>query len=130
MRRKRSILLVGLATLTAALSVLLVLERQEWTNIRVRYGEMTTALTAKDTNAIVGLIAPAYRGEFDEPRRMRIESFAKPLGPRSRIVSVGNKATVWPDPNWYFCGVWPIGDTVEMSKVGGRWFFTGKVHLD
>ncbi len=91
---------------------------------------MMSALASKDTNAVRALIVPQYRREFDDLRLMRMESFAKPLGPGSKIVIVGNAATVWPSPNWYLCAVWPIGDTVDMTKVGGRWFFTGEVHLD
>jgi hypothetical protein len=61
---------------------------------------------------------------------MRMSSFAEPLGPRSKIFILGKEATVWPSPNWYLCGIWPIGNTVEMTKVAGSWFLTGKVHLD
>jgi hypothetical protein len=61
---------------------------------------------------------------------MRLDEFARPLGARSKVLILGGDATVWPKPNWYLCGVLPIGDTVEMTKVEGHWFFTGKVHLD
>jgi hypothetical protein len=61
---------------------------------------------------------------------MRLDGFARPLGTRSKFLILGGDATVWPKPNWYLCGFVPIGDTVEMTKVGGHWFFTGKVHLD
>src|SRR5262249_40664896 len=100
------------------------------TIIRVRYGALTAALSLGDTNAVLALIAPQCRKEFDDLSLMRMENFAKPLGQRSKMVILGNEATVWPSPHWHLCGVWPIGDTVEMTKVDGKWFFTGKVHLD
>jgi hypothetical protein len=91
---------------------------------------MTAAISSGDTNVVLALVAPQFRKGFDDSGLMRMESFAKPLGPSSKIVIVGNAATVWPSPNWYLGGVWPIGDTVDMTKVGGTWFFTGRVHLD
>jgi hypothetical protein len=59
-----------------------------------------------------------------------MDSFAEALGPHSKIIIRGQGATVFPSPNWYLCGVWPIGNTVEIVKVGGNWVFTGTVHLD
>ncbi len=98
--------------------------------IRVRYAALTTALSWGDTNTVLALIAPQYRKEFDGLRLMRLERFAKPLGPNARILVIGSDATVWPSVNRHLCGVLPVGDTVEMTKVAGKWFFTGKVHLD
>src|SRR6516162_4976186 len=109
MRRPRFILLVFLAAFATGIAILLFLGRQDGAKIRVRYGEMTVALSSKDTNAILTLIAPQYRQEFDDLRLIRMESFAKPLGQGSKIVIVGNAATVWPGPNRYLCGVWPVG---------------------
>ena len=130
MNRLRSILLAGLAALAVGLIILFSLAGQQGAQVRARYAEMTTAISSRDTNAVLALVAPEYRKDFGDSRLMRMESFAKPLGPGSKVVIVGKAATVWPSPNWYLCGVWPIGDTVEMSKVSGSWFFTGKVHLD
>ena len=130
MNRLRSTLLAGLVALTVGLIVLFSLAGQQAAKARARYAEMTAAMSSSDTNAVLALVAPQYRKEFDDLRLTRMESFAKPLGPGSKIVIVGRTATVWPSPNWYLCGVWPVGDTVEMTKVGRSWFLTGKVHLD
>ncbi len=130
MNRLRLILLASLGAFAVGLIILFSLACQQGATVRARYAEMTAAFLSSDTNAVLALVAPQYRNEFDNLRLMRMESFAKPLGPGSKIVIVGKEATVWPRPNWYLCGVWPIGDTVEMTKVSGSWFFTGKVHLD
>ena len=90
--------------------------------IRERYQQMTAALSAGDTNAVLALVAPSYRGGFGELRLSRLDGFAKPLGSDSSILVLGSEATVWP--------VRVGGDTVEMVKTGGVWYFTGIVHLD
>ena len=130
MRRFRSILVAVVVVLAAGLLVAYWAHRQERPTIRARYQQLMTTLASGDTNAVLALIAPQHRKEFDGGRSMRMDSFAVPLGPRSKILILGKEATVWPSPNWYLCGVWPIGNTVEMTKVGGSWFFTGRVHLD
>ena len=130
MNHLRSILLASLATLTVGLIILCSLAGQQGAKVRARYAEMTAAMSSSDTNAVLALVAPQYRSEFDGLRLMRMKSFAKPLRPGSKVVIVGHEATVWPSPNWYLCGVWPVGDTVEMTKVGRSWFFTGKVQHD
>jgi len=79
---------------------------------------------------VLALTAPAYRGNFDGARFMRLDGFAQLWGARSKVLILAGEATVWPKPNWHLCGFVPIGDTVEMTKVSGHWFFTGKVHLD
>lgn len=88
------------------------------------YAELRGALSAADTNAVRALIAPAYRSTFDAGDFMRLDAFARPSQARSKVLILGGDATVWPKPNWYLCGVLPIGDTVEMTKVAGYWFFT------
>ena len=130
MNRLRSILLACLAVLVGGLIILFSLADQQSARVRARYRELTAAISSGDTNGVLALVAPQLRKGFDDSHLMRMEHFAKPLGPTSKIVIVGNAATVWPNPNWYLGGVWPVGNTVEMTKVGGTWFFTGKVHLD
>jgi len=130
MRRSRAIILVVLAI---SFAVLVFAHRSNHRNraeICSRYAELRAALSAADTNAVLALIAPVDRGSFDGGSFMRLDAFARPLGVRSKILMLGGDATVWPKPNWYLCGVLPIGDTVKMTKVAGHWFFTGKVHLD
>jgi hypothetical protein len=85
---------------------------------------------AADTNAVLALIAPTHRSNFDGGRFIRLDGFAQPLAASTKIFMLGGDATVWRKPNWYLCRVLPIGETVEMTKVGGHWFFTGTVHLD
>jgi len=130
MRRTHAIILVVLAISVAVIVFVHRSNRRDRTEICTRYGELRTALSAADTNAVLALIAPEDRSSFDGGNFMRLDGFARPLGARSKVLILGGDATVWPKPNWYLCGVLPIGDTVEMTKVGGLWFFTGKVHLD
>ena len=131
MRRSRHVKLTALVLVVlviAALGLFWSSSRQR-AQIRVRYQQMTVALSAGDTNAVLALVAPACRSGFDDLRLSRLEGFAKPLGPQSSILVVGHEATVWPVCTSHYL-VWPGGHTVEMVKVNGEWFFTGKVHLD
>jgi len=129
--RHRRLKLAGILTvLVVGLTIAYRSSCQNRTEIRARYQKLTTALSSGDTNAVLALIAPESRKEFDDGRFMRMIGFAKPIGPRSKIFILGKGATVWPSPNWYLCGLWPIGDAVGMTKVAGSWFFTGVVHID
>ena len=89
---------------------------------------MRAALSAGGTNAILALVAPQYQQTIPAGAIMRLDSFARPLSTSSSIVSreAGNRLPVW-SPHY---GVLPGGDTVEIIKVSGQWYFTGKVHLD
>src|SRR5215831_10503321 len=116
MTRTRAIILVVLAILTLAAVFGYGSHLRNRTEIYIRYAELRTALSAADTNAVLALIAPTYRSSFDGASFMRLDGFARPLGARSKIVILGGDATVWPKPNWYLCGVFPIGDTVEVTK--------------
>jgi hypothetical protein len=90
---------------------------------------MRTALSAGDTNAVLGLIAPQLRTSFDDSQFSRLHSFAQPLGSQSSIFIFGDGATVWPVRTSHFV-VLPGVDTVQMIKVDGDWFFTGEIHVD
>lgn len=130
MRRPRLTLAAILTVFVVGLTIPYRSSSHNRAEIRARYQELTMALSSGATNAVLALIAPESRSEFDDGRLMRMGSFAESLGPRSKIFILGKRATVWPSPNWYLCGLWPVGNTVEMTKVNGSWFFTGKVHLD
>ena len=130
MRFHRSNLAAIMTVIVVGLMIACRSSSQNRNEIRARYNQLTTALSSRDTNGVLALIAPEFRKEFDDGRFIRMDSFAEPLGPRSQIFILGNGATVWPKPDWHLCGLLPIGNTVEMTKVDGSWFFTGKVHLD
>src|SRR5256885_371794 len=126
MKRSRHILLFGLtlALTSAAIACAIFFDvsGRARAQIRGRYQQMSIALSTGDTNAVLALVAPSYRSSFDELRLSRLEGIAKPLGPNSSIVVSGHEATVWP--------LRVGGDSVEMVKNGGAWYFTGIVHLD
>ena len=130
MRPARAIILIALATLALTVAFAYRSNCRNRVEIYTRYTELRAALSAADTNAVLALIAPDHRSSFDGGKFMRLDGFARPLGARSKVLILGADATVWPKPNWYLCGVVPIGDTVEVMKVDGHWFFTGNVHLD
>jgi hypothetical protein len=130
MRHPRSRLAAILTVIVVGFMIAYRTNRQNRTEICARYQQLTTALSTRDTNAVLALVAPEFRREFDDGRFMRMGRFAEALGPHSKIFILGKGATVWPSPNWYLCGLLPIGNTVEMTKVADSWFFTGKVHLD
>ena len=129
MRRSRAIILGVWGILVTVLSFAYSSNRRNRSEICTRYAELRAALSTADTNAVLALIAPTYRTNFDGGSLMRLDAFARPLEARSKILVLivtlrcGQSRTG-------ACGILPIGDTVEMTKVGGHWFFTGKVHLD
>jgi len=106
-----------------------VTTRREEAQIRARYQQMRMALSSSDTNTALTLVAPQHRSGFDGHRFTMLNSFAKPLGPRSSIVVLRGEAVVWPERTSHYL-VLPGGNTIEMLKVGKEWFFTGKVHID
>ena len=126
MKRSRHFLLFGLAlalvSVAIACAIFFDMSGRARARIRERYQQMTKALSAGDTNAVLTLVAPSYRSSFDELRLSRLGGFAKPLGPDSSILVMGSEATVWP--------LRVGGDTVEMVETAGVWYFTGIVHLD
>jgi hypothetical protein len=133
MRRSRQITLSALGLLIVLAIILCALffdaVGRQRARIRVRYQQMMAALSARDTNAVLALVAPQVRSSFDESELSRFEGFAKPLGPQSSILVLGGEAIVWPVRTSHYV-VLPGGHTVEMIKIGDDWFFTGKVHVD
>lgn len=103
--------------------------RQEQAQIQSQYDQMRVALSANDTNAVLALIAPQHRAGFNDHMYYLLDSFAKPLGPQSSITVWRDEASVWPVRTSHFLVI-PGGHTIEMTKVDGTWFFTGKVHID
>lgn len=97
----------------------------EHTRIRARYEAMQVAMRNGDTNAARLLFSPAHRRDADG-NFTRYHMFAKPLGVRSKISVRDDKADVCP------VRVVPIGmfgHTIEMIKVDGEWYFTGKIGI-
>lgn len=97
--------------------------------VRARYAQMRAALSAKDAEAVKLLMAPSSRAGAGEEMIRRLDQFAKTLVPSSSVSISGSQARICPKPVYHF-GILPGGDTVEMIKVDGEWFFTGKVHID
>jgi hypothetical protein len=102
--------------------------RQEEAKIRARYQQMRTALSSGDTNGVRALFAPDFRGEANR-QFDRLLNFAKPLGGLSAVRFSRSRASVCPERISHF-GIVPGGHTIEMVKIDGDWFFTGKVSID
>jgi len=124
----------SLAGLLIALALVAVLfahrsNQREEAQIHARYQQMRTALSSSDTNAVLALIAPNYRRNFHSHSFPYLDRFVQPLGTRSSIAISGNKADVCPDRIHHYLII-PGGNTVEMIKLNGDWFFTGDVHID
>ena len=112
MNRLRSILLASLAALAVGLIILVSLTGQQGAKVRARYAEMTAAISSGDTNAVLALVAPQHRKECDELRLMRMEEFAKPLGPGSKIVIVGR----WPRCGQVHIGIYVVSGPLETRS--------------
>lgn len=97
----------------------------EHRRVRDRYEAMTTALRIGDTNAAQMLFAPQHR-----PRAAdhfgRLTTFAQPLGLRSGISIHQSRAQICPKP---IIPRGTSGHTIEMIKVEGEWYFTGRVSV-
>jgi len=131
MRHRRFIIcsLIGLLMLLAAVLFVSHFTSREEAQIRARYHQMRTALSANDTNAAAALVAPQHRKRFQLHGFSTLNNFAAPLGPRSSILIWGDEATVWPERTSHYLVI-PGGNTVGMVKMDGDWFFTGDVHID
>jgi hypothetical protein len=102
--------------------------RREEAQIRTRYQQLRIALSSGDTNAARALFAPEFRGRAHHSLG-RLVTFAKPLGRQSSVRFSTAKARVCPERIYHY-GLPLGGHTIDMIKVDGQWFFTGKVHID
>ena len=96
--------------------------------IRIRYAEMHRALVARDEAAALKLIVPAARGK-PETRVLGLDFVVQPLNDSSSISVHGNEASITPRRLFHYY-VLPGGNSVEMLKVDGEWYFTGGVSVD
>jgi hypothetical protein len=97
---------------------------QREANVRERYEQMRDALSIGDTYAARALFAPDRRDAAHRWFDM-LHRFAKPLGERSVLSFSGSRATVCPERVFH-----DGGNTIEMVRVDGEWFFTGGIHID
>jgi hypothetical protein len=100
-------------------------EDHEHARIRLRYEAMQTAMRNRDTNAARLLFAPEHRKGADS-NFARYHMFAKPLGIRSKISVDGSTANVCPVRA---IPIGMFGHTIEMIKIDGEWYFTGRIGI-
>ncbi|SRR6266566_1291572 len=84
MLRSRVIVVAVFALVVVGLLTAYRLSTRNRTEIRSRYGDLQIALSSTDTNAVLALIAPEYRSNFDSGELLRLQGFARPLGARSK----------------------------------------------
>jgi hypothetical protein len=100
----------------------------ERAQIKVRYSAMELAIRAGDTNAARLLFAPAHRPRAAD-HFSRFQTFARPLDHRSGISVSGTRAVICPRREFPLIPIGTIGHTIEMIKVDGEWYFTGKISI-
>ena len=131
MRPPFRLLLAGFGALLL-LGVFVVFIRvgdREQVRIRGRYRQMSAALASGDMNQAMALLAPQCRSAIGPTELIRLRSLLAPLGDHSSILVLGEHATVWPERSSHLI-VLPGGNTFEMVRVAGDWFFTGAIHID
>ena len=132
MRSRRPVFTLAVGALLLLAATLLVRSyqsgRQEEKRIRARYQQMRVALSSGDTNVARSLFAPHFRGGAHRSFVM-LDRFAKPLGRQSAIRFSRSQAPVCPE-RLFHDRIIPGGHTIEMVRVDGQWFFTGKVQID
>ena len=94
--------------------------------VRRRYSQMEVALRAGNTNAFVLFFAPGLRSAARD-QFSRFTIFAHPLDGRSGVSVKGLRAEVCPVREYPLIPVMNLGHTIEMIKVEGEWYFTGKI---
>jgi hypothetical protein len=110
---------------------------RDHTAIRIRYQELQNLVSKGDKAEQRMLIAPSHRFQARnrDPSRLTELSLSK-----SVIVTSAEQAWVYPTqqavryPNfiYQFLGDYlsPRGRGIEMSKIDGKWYFTGAIHID
>ncbi|PYI81405.1 MAG: hypothetical protein DME26_20035 [Verrucomicrobia bacterium] len=103
--------------------------RPERAQVKARYVAMHRALQTRDVETVRSLLAPSLRPRAAKGDFGILPTFVTAFGKQSAIHISGSKATVVPERVFYW-GIIPGGNSIEMVKIDGQWFFTGKVHID
>ena len=134
MRSIRSILVVGIVgTVLVLCSACFVVRRSSALakeEILARCREMQEAVSSLRQSTALPLVAPQHRPAFGDRNVSLLSAALSPIGPRSSVLVIGDEAVVWPSVRCFVYLVVPVGHSVDMVKVGGKWFFTGEVHID
>lgn len=128
-RRRVSLTILVVCTLAS----LLLLHRQlgsgaERASVRDRYELLRTALRAGNTNAAALLFLPAVRSRAPDEIN-RLQTFAHDLGAASAITINGTQAWICPRRELAFIPFLRIGHEIEMIRVEGEWYFSGRISI-
>lgn len=96
--------------------------------IHVRYDALQVALRTGDTNAFRLLFAPAHRARAMD-HVGRFQNFAHRLDHRSGVSIKGTHVWICPRREFPLIPLVNFGDTIEMIRVDGEWYFTGNISI-
>jgi hypothetical protein len=130
--------ILGLVLLVSLFFSRQVRMNRDHTAIRNRYQELQNLVSKGDKAKQRMLIAPSNRFQAKNRNPSRLTELA--LSQDSVIVTSAEHAWVYPTqqavryPNfvYQFLGDYlsPRGRGIEMSKIDGKWYFTGAIHID
>lgn len=116
---------LGIAVfLTWAVHRSVVIDRQ----LQERYKELYAAINSGDDARAAAAVVPGYQGNPVEQADY-LKTFVYPFSEKTRFGVSGDKGWVCPSRRYYFYFI-PGGNTVDLERHGGQWYFTGKVHID
>jgi hypothetical protein len=108
------------------------------TAIRNRYQEFQNLVSKGEIDDQRMLIAPSHRLQARNRNPSRLSELTLSKG--SVIVVLSEQAWIYPEqqtaryPNFVYQFlsdyISPRGRGIEMSKVDGKWYFTGSIHID
>jgi hypothetical protein len=131
MNRRRNISLALLAVVLVGGGLLLhgcLGSGADRARIHVRYDALQVALRAGDTNAFRLLFAPAHRTRAMD-HFGRFQNFAQPLDHRSGLSIKGTRVWICPRREFLLIPFVNFGHTIEMIRVDGEWYFTGRISI-
>src|SRR5215510_5726177 len=92
--------------------------------ILARCREMQQATYSLDRNAALPFVAPQLRASFGDRNLSLLNAALTQIGPRSSVLVIGDEAVVWPAVRGFHHLILPLGHSVDMVKVKGKWYFT------
>ncbi len=128
-RRIKSLGLLFACAVTAALMVQWRFGgRTEHERVRARYEQLRAAMRAGDTNLITLLLLPEVRARTAN-EMVRLQTFAHDFSGASFITVNGAQAWICPRRELPFIPFLRIGHEIEMRRVEGEWYLTGKISI-
>ncbi len=137
MRRSRVAIGLGAIVFLAMVGWVWIPLQLERVHIRKRVEALRSVLRSGNIEGVAAFIIPerlasqhtrAYRGHY----RIRLEDYGMRVGTDASVPAVwinGDIADVTPHVE-YHLGIIPGGDSLEMIKHDGEWYFSGALFID